>query len=746
MRTAGSRGHARMKGMLTGRSTHRFRLAAALLAALTAAACASSSAPVLPGAVVVVPSIDTRIGWVLRLEQARILRDEPPAPIVEATPDGATEQPATAPAGEPANQAPAAPLAFAPATEPDLALLVRDADPLVRARAALAIGRVGIIDEGRTLLEQALADPADGVRANAAFGLGLLGASGSTAALLPLLTDASFTVRTRAVEALGLIGDESAAAPIADAAGDCPAWFASLLPDDEEYPKTPEVIEVCRASLYALVRLGDIDALSRLTLDAAGEPVSHWWPVAFALQRINDGRAVPALRRLVTSSGNYARAFALRGLTMAGDGEVLPEARRLARDPNTDVKVRVAAVRLIARTGTEEDGAMLADLLYAEPQGSPLAIEIIGALGELGAVGAFNDVLDGLASPIPAVRAATLAAAARIDPDAFLFVLSGLGRDPEWTVRAALADVLATLPADMVMPALVDLTNDEDARVYPSALRALARLKVPDLPERLRAALQADDFATRATAADLVGEAAIDGAAALLSEAYTRGETDTAYSARMAAVEAIAKFGAEGRPVLERALGDASWPVRVRAAELLREQGIAAEPQRPAPLRHPVPYYSSDALLHPPFSPRAFIETRRGIIEVQLDLMAAPLTVATFVEQVRSGFFNGLRIHRLVPGFVIQTGDPRGDGMGGPGYTQRDERSPEPFLRGSIGMARAGFETGGSQWFITTAPQPHLDTQYTNFGRVVGGFDVLDLLAQGDVIDRVRIWDGVELR
>src|SRR5690606_4759711 len=138
----------------------------------------------------------------------------------------------------------------------------------------------------------------------------------------------------------------------------------------------------------------------------------------------------------------------------------------------------------------------------------------------------------------------------------------------------------------------------------------------------------------------------------------------------------------------------------------------------PAPLRHPVPYYSSDALLHPPFSPRAFIETRRGIIEVQLDLMAAPLTVATFVEQVRSGFFNGLRIHRLVPGFVIQTGDPRGDGMGGPGYTRRDERSPEPFLRGSIGMARAGFETGGSQWFITTAPQPHLDTQYTNFGRV----------------------------
>src|SRR5690606_32471550 len=174
------------------------------------------------------------------------------------------------------------------------------------------------------------------------------------------------------------------------------------------------------------------------------------------------------------------------------------------------------------------------------------------------------------------------------------------------------------------------------------------------------------------------------------------------------------------------------WAVRARAASLLRELGIDAEPVRPAPLRMAESFFSSDALLHPAYSPRAFIETRRGIIEVALDLVAAPVTVATFVEQVRSGMFNGLRIHRLIPGFVIQTGDPRGDGTGGPGYTQRDELSPVPFLRGSIGMARAAFETAGSQWFITTAPQPHLDARYTNFGRVVGGWEVLDQLARSE--------------
>jgi len=96
-----------------------------------------------------------------------------------------------------------------------------------------------------------------------------------------------------------------------------------------------------------------------------------------------------------------------------------------------------------------------------------------------------------------------------------------------------------------------------------------------------------------------------------------------------------------------------------------------------------------------------------------------------------------------VPTFVIQGGDPRGDGEGGPGYAIRDEVSAIPFVRGTVGMAIDGRDTGGSQFFIALSPQPHLDGKYTVFGRVVNGFDVLDRISPWDVIDRVRVWDGV---
>jgi cyclophilin family peptidyl-prolyl cis-trans isomerase len=238
------------------------------------------------------------------------------------------------------------------------------------------------------------------------------------------------------------------------------------------------------------------------------------------------------------------------------------------------------------------------------------------------------------------------------------------------------------------------------------------------------------------------------GGLARLVAAYAAGAGDSAYGARLSAVEAMAAYGgAEAIAGIRPALSDPDWAVRVRAAALLRQLGVNdAEPQRPAPLRRPAGFFHSDELLRVPYTPRAFIETSRGVIEVQLDLVGAPLTSATFVEQVRSGLFNGMPVHRVVPAFVIQTGDPRGDGEGGPGYTQRDELNPTPYLRGTLGMALGGAETAGSQWFITTTPQPHLDARYTAFGRVVGGWDVLDLVAAGDLIERVRIWDGVDLR
>ena len=123
--------------------------------------------------------------------------------------------------------------------------------------------------------------------------------------------------------------------------------------------------------------------------------------------------------------------------------------------------------------------------------------------------------------------------------------------------------------------------------------------------------------------------------------------------------------------------------------------------------------------------------------------MDAPLTVQNFMTLARKGFFNGVAIHRVVPDFVVQDGDPRGDGEGGPGYTIRDEINQRPYLRGTVGMALDWEDTGGSQFFVTHSPQPHLDARYTVFGQVVNGMDVVDQILPSDVIRRVRIWDGV---
>ena len=135
--------------------------------------------------------------------------------------------------------------------------------------------------------------------------------------------------------------------------------------------------------------------------------------------------------------------------------------------------------------------------------------------------------------------------------------------------------------------------------------------------------------------------------------------------------------------------------------------------------------------------PRATIHTIRGPIQVELFGAEAPITVWNFLSLGRSGYYRNTRFHRVVPNFVAQDGDPRDDGNGGPGYAIRDEMNPHRYERGAVGMALSGPDTGGSQYFITHSPQPHLDGHYTVFGRVVKGFDVLDKIVQGDLISRV---------
>jgi cyclophilin family peptidyl-prolyl cis-trans isomerase len=218
------------------------------------------------------------------------------------------------------------------------------------------------------------------------------------------------------------------------------------------------------------------------------------------------------------------------------------------------------------------------------------------------------------------------------------------------------------------------------------------------------------------------------------------------YVARAAALGALAKLdAAAARPLLQDALDDRDWAVRVRARQLLAEQGVTGveDKMRPAVAGRPVDTPDWLAIVSPRFSPRVFLDTDKGTVELELTVLDAPLTVNNFSALARKGFFNGVPIHRVVPDFVVQDGDPRGDGESGPGYTIRDEINQHPYLRGTVGMALDWQDTGGSQFFITHSPQPHLDGRYTVFGHVVNGMDVVDRLVPGDTLRRVRVRDGV---
>jgi cyclophilin family peptidyl-prolyl cis-trans isomerase len=131
------------------------------------------------------------------------------------------------------------------------------------------------------------------------------------------------------------------------------------------------------------------------------------------------------------------------------------------------------------------------------------------------------------------------------------------------------------------------------------------------------------------------------------------------------------------------------------------------------------------------------VETARGAFTIRLAGDAAPLTVMNCVTLAGKKYFDGAPIHRVVPNFVVQDGDPTGTGNGGPGYEIRDEINPIPYAAGTVGMALSGPDTGGSQWFVTQAPEPHLDGTYTVFGTIVSGMDVVLRVEQADRIVRM---------
>jgi cyclophilin family peptidyl-prolyl cis-trans isomerase len=276
----------------------------------------------------------------------------------------------------------------------------------------------------------------------------------------------------------------------------------------------------------------------------------------------------------------------------------------------------------------------------------------------------------------------------------------------------------------------------------PDILRALAAFKPKDLGAVLRHHLNHQDVVVRGTAADLLGDLppSDENINALIS-ALPPAQRDELNDAVLSILDSLGKQKtASANDAIKRLLDSRDHLVRRRAVTLLKANGAGDFSTNIGLVQTGNTRLDYErALGRIGLSWRAVVTTTRGSFTIELLPNDAPLTVDNFVRLAQRGYFAGITIHRVVANFVIQDGDPRGDGNGGPGYQIRCEINQVPYERAAVGMALSGKDTGGSQWFVTHSPQPHLDGGYTVFGRVIAGMDVVDNIVRGDRIRSIMI-------
>ena len=709
--------HAMMASLSAPAPMSRAPLIACLVFVAGCGATPPVAAPARPGTT-------DLMSWILRLEDERRLADP-------ARPSAAGVSAPTRSSSAP------------PPLRPDLLALLEVREAHLRRRSALAVGRVGL-SAGVDALIGRLADPEPEVRQMAAFGLGLVGDPAAVDALVAALDDPALQVQGRAAQALGLLGADSAASAIGAMVRRHVASAFDLEPDDLRYPLDPAV-EAFRLGLYALAELRAFEPLAEAVLGEDGRPILWWWPVAYALGRTGDQRALPALVTLAGVRGGIGVALAAKGIGALGDPRGVEALEALLSIERRGRFVVSSAVRALGAIDDPRAVAALDRFVRIRGLDRQLRRVTVEALANHGGDESVEVFVELLGHPWPPLRAASMRGLSRADPDRFLFVLSGLGSDPDWRVRAAMAAGLGANPA-AGDSALAAMLADTDQRVLPAVLEALVAGRSPEVAGLLLERLEATDVVVRSTAARLLAKLLPPGGEAALVAAYDAAESDASFRARAAIVEALAAYGGDaGLGTLRRALADRDWVVRVEAAKHLERLGLESNPGeaiRPAQGQRRVDH-AAPHLTNPRVSPHVYIETGHGTIEIELAVLDAPLTAESFTALARQGFFDGLTFHRVVPGEAVYSGDPRSDGNGGPGFTLRDEPNELPFLRGTVGLARDRPDAGGSRFFIAQAPQPRLDGRRTAFGRVVAGMEAVDALQIGDRIERVLVWDGV---
>jgi cyclophilin family peptidyl-prolyl cis-trans isomerase/HEAT repeat protein len=560
-----------------------------------------------------------------------------------------------------------------------------------------------------------------------------------------LAGDASIELRRRTALAAGRIGDH-AATPL----------LVQMLGDDRS-------AAVRADAAFALGLLGDTSALVLEALRAAAprdwrtvrpEETTVAVEVVGAMGRLGSdqarGHVLEALRRAYPARDANSRRIAAEGLLAVwkfptGAGRVL-SATRFLDHPDPDLRWRAA--HALVRLGLPEGTTRLVGLLDDDdPRVRALAARGLGArpADSAGvAVDAVRGLTGALDDPHPHVRISAVRALATFGDRADLGAIAALLRDDDPNVAMAAAAAVGTLGSPAVAPLTALLANTAS----PMGPRAAALAQLADLdPDAALPIVEvwAGTEAHRYGAARAVGALGWTRGRPLLERLADDADPRVAVAATEAA--AILAGDEDLDPAIRDEILDfirriAGSPDARRQAPALRalDEAPAVNPATrddPAFYRDIVRSYLAPAMAGR--RPVATIRTPHGEIRLELLAEEAPLTVHNFLTLANAGYYDDGVWHRVVPNFVLQDGAPAGDPSGGPGWQIRDEINRVRYDRGVLGMALAGPDTGGSQWFIAHSPQPHLDGGYTVFGRVTAGERAMDRVVQGDAVLSVRV-------
>ena len=592
-------------------------------------------------------------------------------------------------------------------------------DPVVAVRitaaAALGLGWSWRVDDetDRLLLEDRIEERLRGaldveehptVRGAIARAMGNAGGADAWSPLERMLLAGARSERLAALEGMAMLGRRGIASPVTSELLD-PLLAALVVAD----------ADVQWWSAYVLLRCPLVEDPEVRARAHAGLSLALSMPAG------DDVRVV--LARAVAAVGGEGAADVLAGLASAG----------------ASVDVRVAAARGLSVLAADEahpaaTGALVA--LIADEH--PFVREV--AAGGLAASVDVEPAAEALATLLTdgdaTARAAAGGGRGAHARDDLVSLLVPLAEDPDVGVRAARGWALARSCDLAATCEVADMLEGEtEPRIRLALLESLLEGEHPGGKASLLRALTSESPSEAVLGVMGLTEIAAedDTVRASLFEAYDRWPGFAGWEVRQKIIEATA--GAPGMPAgfLDEALLDPERPVREAAAAAIRATGrsVVATPDPMPELTDPW-HGVADVT-------GARVQTDRGPIELALFPDAAPATVASFVRLAKTGFYDGLIFHRVVPGFVIQGGDPENTGWGGPGYRLPSELSALSYEPGTLGMARDALDTEGSQWFITHDRQPHLTAHYTVFGEVTAGMDTVHAIRQGDAVTSVEI-------